>query len=290
MKSASLKALTALVLVGLMAAPSAFAAAKGKPAPVATAASDARSRHAQALDLALAGNTKAAITALNKLVDDPKISEDDKDRAYLSIGRINYQDGFDEAALIAYGKIDKGSPAWLESLEERAWAEMRSGDPEKAIGTLKTVVSPIFKDQVRSESYFTMALAQLRVCDYPSLFKTIEKFKKTFRPKIAGWEASTDLASRAQLQEASDTIQKLNLVEAEAIQHLYLNDSGKKLSGSVPRISNTVDEMKFPDVDGDNDEVWMDEIDKNRVRVKGCPTSMSFSGDAQNTKEKAKSL
>lgn len=290
MRSAKTKTLAALAVVGLMGLPYASAAPKAKP--VAVASSDARTRHAQALDLALAGNTKAAIIALNKLVDDAKISDDDKDRAYLSIGRINYQDGFDEAALVAYNKIEKGSPAWLESLEERAWAEMRSGNPEKAIATLKTVVSPIFKDQVRSESYFTMALAQLRVCDYPSLFKTIEKFKKTFRPKIASWEASTDLASRAQLQEASETIQKLNLVEAEAIQHLYLNDSGKKLGGSVPRIANTVDEMKFPDVDGENDEVWMDEIDKNRVRVKGCPTSMSFSSDqeAKQASKKEKSL
>lgn len=278
MRSVQTKTLAALALVGLMGLPYASAAPKGKAvANVATQqGADVRTRHAQAIDLALGGNTKAAVTALNKIVADPKVSEAEKDRANLSIGRINYQDGFDEAALEAYNKIPKDSESWLEALEERAWVEIRSGQSEKAIGTLKTVLSPIFKDQVRSEAYFTMALAQLRVCDYPSLFKTLEKFKTTFRGKIAGWEASADLSSKARLQESSETIQKLNLVEAEAIQHLYLNESGKKLGGSVPRIASTVDELKFPDVDGD-DEVWTDEIDKNRVRVKGCPTSMSFS-------------
>ncbi len=275
-----MKSVASLIAVGLLSLPLTLMA---KPAEVSSA--DARARHAQALDRAFAGDTKNAITILNKLADDSKVSVEEKDRVYLSIGRINYQDGYDEAALEAYNKVRRGSASWLESLEERAWVEIRSGNPEKAIATLKTVLSPLFKDKIQSEPYFTMSLAQLRVCDYPSLFKTLDSFKKNFRGKVQEWEGSTTPENRVRLTEASETVQKLNLVEAEAIQHLYLNESGKKLGGSVPRIEKGRDQMSFPDVDGD--EVWLDEVDNYRVRVKGCPTSQSFADSKETKKEKS---
>lgn len=275
MKSVTSLTFAAVLATSAMTVGSAFAAPAAKTAKASMSNADYRARHAQALDLALRGNTKSAVTMLNKLADDPKISQAEKDRVNLSIGRINYQDGFDDAALEAYLKISKGSPSWLEALEERAWVEMRLGKPEKTIATLKTVLLPVFKDQIHSESYFTMALAQLRVCDYRTMYKTVDKFKKTYRPKIASWEMSNDLQSKSFLQEVSDTIQKVNLVEAEAIQHLHLSESGKRQGGSVPTIARTVDELSFPETDGD--EVWVGELDATQVRTKGCPTSDSFS-------------
>lgn len=286
MKAVSLLTFAAVLATSALAATPvlAVAAKSVKATPVSSA--DFRARHAQALDLALRGNTKTAVTMLNKLADDPKVSQSEKDRVNLSIGRINYQDGFDDAALDAYLKISKGSPSWIEALEERAWVEMRMGKPEKTIATLKTVLLPVFKDQIHSESYFTMALAQLRVCDYRTMYKTIDKFKKAYRPKLATWEASSDLQSKAYLQEAGDTIQKVNLVEAEAIQHLHLSESGKRLGGSVPTIVRTTDELSFPETDGD--EVWVGELDSTQVRTKGCPTSDSFAPTKMLTQTNSK--
>ena len=257
--------------------------AKDAEASLAKQTSEFRARHAAALDLALKGNTKAAVTELNKLVAEPKLSAEEKDRVFLSLGRINYQDGYDDASLEAYEKVRKGSNSWLESLEEKSWAEMRSGNPAKAMGTLKTVLSPLFRDSIHSEPYFAMSLAELRVCDYRSLFKTIESFKKNFRPRIQAWEMSKDADSRAHLAEVSETIQKLNLVEAEAIQHLYLTDGGKRQGGSVPSIDRSSEQLMFPEVGGD--EVWTDE-DNYQVREKGCPTSQAFS-DKSEKKDKA---
>lgn len=78
------------------------------------------------------------------------------------------------------------------------------------------------------------------------------------------------LASQ-ELKETSQTIQKLHLVEAEAIQRMYLDEN---LSGEGVRPSRTKkvadmnsNQIEFPY----SKEVWLDEIDNYRVEVQDCP-------------------
>ena len=122
-----------------------------------------------------------------------------------------------------------------------------------------------------------MGLAQLRVCDYKSVFKTIDLFKNRFREKTRMFEASKSAQDKAQLNEIGESVQKLNIVEAEAIQRLYLDENGKPRKGSPPSVARTVDQLSFPATDGD-DEVWMDEIDGYRVTLKGCVPPVSATG------------
>ena len=248
----------------------------GKPSVEETA----KAAHVRAIDRALAGDTRGALAILGPLTE-AKISADEKDRVYLSLGRIYYQAGDDNASIEFYDKVRKGSATWLEALEEKAWAQMRKGEPEKSLATLKTVLTPIFKDRVPSEPFFLASLGQLRVCDYPALFKTLDLFKDRFRGKIKGWESSIAYVDKARLKEARDTIQKINLVEAEAIQRLYMDESGKRLPGRVAKIERGSNELNFPEVSGE--EVWMDEIDSYRVKVKDCPVVQFADGSDKST-------
>lgn len=233
-----------------------------------------RERHLQALEHALKGDTILALAVLKPLVS-VQMSEDERDRVLLTMARVQYQAGDDNAAIEAYDKVRKGGPAWLEALEERASSYMRLGRPQDALASLRTVLTPLFKDKILSEPYYLAALAQLRVCDFKAVFRTLALFKERFRDRVNSWDnAKSDPEAQHRLAETRETIQKLNLLEAEAIQRLYIDESGKRLPGSPPKIVKEADQLSFPmDPETDAKEVWVDEVDDYRVSVKGCPTA-----------------
>lgn len=227
--------------------------------------------HRRAVDQALSGKTKLAIENLETLLK-KDMDPGERDRVNISLGRVYYQAKKYPEALQAYSRVRTGYPSWFESLEEKAWTYMQMGKPDEALASLKTVMSPIFKDRDHSEPYFLTALAQLRVCDYPAIFKTISIFKDRFRDRVKTWESSKTSTHKKYLTEVHETIQKLNLVEAEAIQWVYVADenSSPRYAG---RISKSGDKLSFPHTE--DGEVWLDEIDNFRVSVRGCPTGMS---------------
>lgn len=254
--------LAALLFIAL--APQAFAAGNS-----AAAKSALQSAHAQALDAAAAGNVKSAIRELRvALANAKEAPKAEQDRAELSLGRLLYENGEYAKAIEAFGQVSKGGAAWLEALEGEAWAQFRRGQAHDSIARLKTVTSSAFVDKTNSEPFFLMGLAQLRVCDYKAVFQTIEKFKGRFLPKAKAFEASNKASDKAALKEIGETVQKLNIVEAEAIQRLYLDENGKPRRGSAPSIVKGRDQLSFPD--DDTDEVWMDEVDSYKVTLKGC--------------------
>jgi len=233
-------------------------------------------RHAQALDLALAGDLKGATRILRELLDGKgaaKISAQEKDRVQLSLGRVLYQSKDFDGALDSYMAIKPGAPAWFEDLEERAWTNMQLDRPEEALSQLKTLLSPLFKDRVSAEPYFLTSLAQLRVCDYSNLFKTVNQFKDRFRDKLKTWQSSPSTEARTQVKLTGEMIQKITLVEAEAIQRLYIDEDPKARSGDAPKVTKAPGQLSFPVTE--TDEVWMDEVNNVRVSVKGCPTPKS---------------
>jgi tetratricopeptide (TPR) repeat protein len=237
----------------------------------AHAADDYRALHAKALDLAISGDTKGALQVLQNLKSE-KLSENDKDRVELSLGRVLYQIGDFKGAVEEYRKISPGSESWFVALEERAWAYMKMDQPEQALAQLKTLMSPLFKERATSEAYFLTTYAHLRICEFPALFKDLDLFKERFRPKVKEWQASSNAADQAKLKSVQETIQKLNVVEAEAIQRLYMEDETlKTMKGKAPRITKKGDQLSFP-IGNDSQEVWLDEVDNYQVHVKGCPS------------------
>ena len=251
-------------------------------------AGDYKALHTQALDLALNGNTKESLKVLRSL-EKERLSESNLAQVQLSIGRVLYQQGSYKAAVSEYRKVTPGTDAWFSALEERAWSYMQMGQPDDALAQLKTALSPLFKDKASSESYFLSAYAHLRICDYPALFRDLKNFKDRYRDHVKTWTAaqSFDPAAARSLKEVTSTIQKLNLVEAEAIQRLYMDDNLKAHMPAPSKITKASDELSFPIASGEEKEVWMDEVDNYQVRVSGCPkeviTSHASVGHAEGS-------
>ena len=235
-------------------------------------AADYKAMHTQALSLALAGNTKESLKALRSL-EKEKLPEDERAQVELSIGRVLYQQGDFQDAVTEYRKVTPGTDAWFSAIEERAWSYMQLGQPDEALAQLKTALSPLFKDKATSESYFLSALAHLRICDYPALFRDLKSFKASYRDRVKTWTASQsfDPSAARNLKDVTETIQKLNLVEAEAIQRLYMDDNLKEHMPTPAKITKSSDDLSFPVAPGEEKEVWMDEVDNYQVRVSGCP-------------------
>ena len=223
----------------------------------------------RAVIFALADKNTEAVTTL-KNVESQKISSEEKSRVAMTLGRIYYQAGKFAESAEQYDKVQKDSPYWLKSLEEKAWAQYQLKNTGKSLAVLKTLTNPVFADEVSPEVYFLQSLNQLKTCDYPGIFKTIEQFKKVSRAPLAEAEQKADAGNaqaKAKVKEYSQTISKLQLTEVEAIQHVYTTEPGHR--PTISKVTKNSSQLSFPE----SEEVWLDEIDSYQVQAKGCPTA-----------------
>jgi len=101
-----------------------------------------------------------------------------------------------------------------------------------------------------------------------SLLATFEKAKKTSQVKLQ------NRMKQLAIQETNDNfkiVQKINLVEVEAIQRLHTDiEIDKRLFKKEDFNKTTSDQLVFVD-DG---RPWIDELDKYQVRTKACPQNI----------------
>lgn len=79
--------------------------------------------------------------------------------------------------------------------------------------------------------------------------------------------------AKAELSDYSTVIQKLQIIEAEVIQRMYLDDN---LKGDRPELEVTSSKdpnvLNFPyDEDSQKGELWIDEVDRLKANVQSCP-------------------
>jgi len=108
----------------------------------------------------------------------------DQDLIVMTVARLYYQMNQLEKAISHYNLITKDSDYWVESVEERAWAYFRKGDYDRVQSDMKTLMNPMFANQVGPEPFFLDGFAKLKVCDYAGIFKTIKDFKNQFAKRI----------------------------------------------------------------------------------------------------------
>jgi hypothetical protein len=132
------------------------------------------------------GQTGKRLQAFKRLetLRDSDQSVIDQDLILLSLARLYYEQSDFDSAKRTYDAINKGSDYWLEALEEKAWAEFRLKDFDRAESLLMSVMSPVFEGLVGPEPYFVSSYAKLKVCDYPGIFKTIKSFKSKYQTRM----------------------------------------------------------------------------------------------------------
>jgi hypothetical protein len=96
-------------------------------------------------------------------------------------------------------------------------------------------------------------------------------FEKTKAASQANLQARMKQLAVQETNDNFKIIQKINLVEVEAIQRLHIDvDMDKKLFKKDDFSQTNADQLVFVD-DG---RPWIDELDKYQVRVKACPQNI----------------
>lgn len=72
-----------------------------------------------------------------------------------------------------------------------------------------------------------------------------------------------------ELKEYRTILNKMHIVEAEVIERLHVDDSLKGERSKLSKNDDQGDVLVFP---YSSDEVWLDELDNYKARVKDCPT------------------
>ncbi len=143
-----------------------------------------------------------------------------KDLMTLSAARFLYKKGFMDAAIKYYEKIPKSSDYWFESQEEIGWAFMRKGDPNKTLAESMTLTQSYFLPLAGPETQFLKALAQLKVCDYSNVMKTLQVFQTEFKPRakvlMSVAEGEISKAVQSTLEELKKGKMKQQSLKGEA--------------------------------------------------------------------------
>lgn len=108
-------------------------------------------------------------------------------------------------AIDIYEKISAKSDRWLLALEEKAWAQMHLEKYDKVLSQARTLTSPALSALTGTEPYLLQALAQLKICDYVGVFKTLKDFKKLKREQV---EAIQELAKKGKNTVSQVAVQK----------------------------------------------------------------------------------
>jgi hypothetical protein len=116
-------------------------------------------------------------------------SSKSEDLVNLNTARKLYEKNELDKAITFYDKVSKASDFWIEAVEEKAWAYTREKNYEKAIGTLKSVLNPVFLPAIGPETYVLSAFIDLKICDYKSAFDKISLFKSQMVPRVNSLEA-----------------------------------------------------------------------------------------------------
>lgn len=114
------------------------------------------------------------------------------DLTNMTASRLLFQNGFLDAAIEYYKKVDKSSDYWFDAQEESAWTYIRKGEPQNTLAVTKTLVNPVFASQIGPETVFLQAMAQLKVCDYPGVVVSLNEYRERFKPRAKLLTALTE--------------------------------------------------------------------------------------------------
>jgi tetratricopeptide (TPR) repeat protein len=143
----------------------------------------------------------------------------------MTAARLLYQNGYLAAAIKYYEKVPKSSDYWFDGQEEMAWSYIRKGQPQDAIALTTTFVNSSFASQVGPEPLFLRALAELKICDYPSVINTLNLFRERFKERVKLLSA---------LKDKTDSPSVVNLLARLRAGSVTLKDLSAD-AGKLPR-------------------------------------------------------
>jgi hypothetical protein len=208
-----------------------------------------------------------------------KATGEEKYEAYSIFARMKFQEKKFRDAIFVYKMIPSTSKFWVESVEERAWADLNLGDFEQAMSLYHTLSAEALASVVGPEAFLVGAISSLRICDYKSVFDDIKLFKTRFKPRIQNLnktiasENNSAKRKNAELDLASiqSVIKKMHIVEIEAIQRMGLKRTAS--TEYIKQASLSDDTLTFPK----ESEEWLDEA-RFDLKNKHCQVPVQKTG------------
>jgi tetratricopeptide (TPR) repeat protein len=136
----------------------------------------------QKLILTFSQDPKKAAQSLAQLLKHPAAPVS-VDLMNMTAARLLFQSGYLDAAIKYYEKIGKKSDYWFEAQEEIAWSYLRKGEPQNALAVSKSITLPDLALYSGPEAMLMRSLAELKVCDYPGVMKTLSLYKTVYQPR-----------------------------------------------------------------------------------------------------------
>lgn len=134
----------------------------------------------------------------------------------------------------------------------------------------KTGSTPAFElamERAKSSGRFDRTIAGPEVSVLPRLFYRDAVLESSLKKNLSLKPRIKVLAAR-EVKEIDTNLRRLHLIEVEAVQRMHSQMHLADVKKSGPGIERDANTLVFPD---DENEVWLDELDKYRVNAKGCP-------------------
>lgn len=150
---------------------------------------------------------------------------------------------------LALGKIDEGGVN-IQALGSHVSALPRAALRDSKFVKFMETRREWIKESRNKQTAITIAAA------------VTEKYKKLAIDRLK-------ILSKHELKEYRQVIDKMHIIEGEVIQRLAVDESLKGQRSKLATNDDPDDKLVFP---YSNDEVWFDELDNYKARVKDCPT------------------
>jgi TolA-binding protein len=170
-------------------------------------------RYQKALYRVYAGDLPEAGRLLEELLADPRPTEDLKDEARVTLARLRYEQKDFGAADQAYRSLRRPTVEQARYLMERAWAQYREGNPEKAMGLLYAFRAPSFWRNFTPEYFILKSLIYKDVCQYRNAMAVVGEFQSRYGQTLEGIYGRRDPLESEQLVQI--------LMEKPRIKRLY---------------------------------------------------------------------
>jgi tetratricopeptide (TPR) repeat protein len=208
-------------------------------------------------------NMMAAIEAMKEVVrltrpsgaktpEQASLDQSLRELAFMQLARTHYGMQQNRYAIFYFGKIERGTNQWLESLFESSWANYRVGQYEQALGNLITLSSPFFRDEYFPEALILKAVIYYENCRYRESSLILQDFERTYLPVhdqlqqlvTKNMEASEYYSVLAEVQKKNREGLDKNATDVilERILRLALTDQDlKKTNDSILELEEEMD-------------------------------------------------
>ena len=173
-----------------------------------------------------------------------------RELAFMQLARTHYGMQQNRYAIFYFGKIERGTNQWLESMFEASWANYRVGQYEQALGNLITLSSPFFRDEYFPEALILKAVIYYENCRYRESSLILQDFERTYLPVHdqlqtlvqKNMEASEYYSVLADVQKKDKDELSGTEVILERILRLALTDQDlKKTNDSILELEGELD-------------------------------------------------